>query len=103
MKRPLFHPYETDPAPRSFSSLAQRLVLHVRPLHAQLVPLGSRRVVFLLELSLYRLQRLPEALSWLDRTLELDPANDIALSMRPSVAAELASPGANDPQTLVRN
>ncbi len=51
------------------------------------------RTTLNLALSMYRLQRLPETLSWLDRTLELDPANEIALQMRPSVAAELADPG----------
>jgi hypothetical protein len=49
------------------------------------------RTTLNLALSLYRLQRLPEALAWLDRTLELDPANEIALEMRPSVANELAA------------
>src|SRR5207248_2204460 len=49
------------------------------------------RTTLNLALSLYRLRRLPETLSWLDRTLEHDPSNDMALSMRPSVAAELAS------------
>jgi tetratricopeptide (TPR) repeat protein len=58
------------------------------------------RTTLNLALSLYRLQRLPETLSWLDRTLELDPVNDIARDMRPSVAAELASPGADGPTTL---
>jgi tetratricopeptide (TPR) repeat protein len=42
-------------------------------------------------LTLYRLQRLPETVQWLDRTLALDPANEYARSMRPSVAAELAA------------
>jgi len=50
------------------------------------------RTTLNLALTLYRLQRLPETVAWLDRTLELDPANEIALEMRPSVAAELASP-----------
>jgi hypothetical protein len=36
-------------------------------------------------------------LTWLDRTLELDPAHEVALTMRPSVADELANPGAPDP------
>jgi tetratricopeptide (TPR) repeat protein len=49
------------------------------------------RTTLNLALSLYRLQRLPEAMAWLDRTLELDPANEIALEMRPSVANELAA------------
>jgi len=49
------------------------------------------RTTLNLALSLYRLQRLAETLSWLDRTLQLDPSNEIALQMRPSVAAELAS------------
>jgi tetratricopeptide (TPR) repeat protein len=43
-----------------------------------------------LALTLYRLQRLPETLLWLDRTLALDPANELASTMRTSVAAELS-------------
>ncbi len=50
------------------------------------------RTTLNLALSLYRLQRLPETLSWLDRTLALDPTNETAQQMRPSVAAELAAP-----------
>ena len=46
-----------------------------------------------LALSLYRLQRLPEAVAWLDRTLELDPTNETAVTMRPIVAAELEAAG----------
>jgi hypothetical protein len=48
------------------------------------------RTTLNMALTLYRLQRLPETLQWLDRTLALDPANEYAQSMRPSVAAELA-------------
>jgi hypothetical protein len=48
------------------------------------------RTTLNLALCLYRLQRLAESLAWLDRTLELDPANEIALEMRPSIAAEVA-------------
>ncbi len=49
------------------------------------------RTTLNLALCLYRLRRLPETLPWLERTLELDPTNEIALEMRPSVAAELAN------------
>jgi len=49
------------------------------------------RTTLNIALTLYRLQRLPETLQWLDRTLVLDPANEYASAMRPSVAAELAA------------
>jgi putative S-adenosyl-L-methionine-dependent methyltransferase len=44
-----------------------------------------------LALTLYRLGRLAESLEWLDRTLALDPEHELALQMRPDVAAELGS------------
>lgn len=44
-----------------------------------------------LALTLYRLGRLAESLEWLDRTLALDPEHELALNMRPDVAAELAA------------
>ena len=47
------------------------------------------RTTLNLALCLYRLQRLPETLVWLDRTLELDPANETATRMRQEVTAEL--------------
>jgi hypothetical protein len=61
------------------------------------------RTTLNLALCLYHLQRLPEALTWLDRTLELDPAHEVALNMRPSVADELANPGAPDPSKGLAN
>jgi hypothetical protein len=48
------------------------------------------RTTLNMALTLYRLRRLPETLLWLDRTLALDAANELAGNMRPSVAAELA-------------
>ena len=48
------------------------------------------RTTLNMALTLYRLNRLPETLHWLDRTLALDPANEYAGAMRPSVAAELS-------------
>ena len=48
------------------------------------------RTTLNMAVTLYRLHRLPETLQWLDRTLALDPANEYARAMRPSVAAELA-------------
>jgi tetratricopeptide (TPR) repeat protein len=58
------------------------------------------RTTLNLALSLYHLQRLPEALAWLDRTLALDPSNEIAVKMRPSVADELAALPERDAQPL---
>ena len=52
------------------------------------------RTTLNMALTLYRLQRLPETVAWLDRTLALDPANELAGAMRPSVAAELAASAA---------
>jgi tetratricopeptide (TPR) repeat protein len=49
----------------------------------------NSRTTLSLALCLHRLQRLPEALAWLDRTLALDPTNETAVQMRPHVAAEL--------------
>jgi hypothetical protein len=40
---------------------------------------------------LYRLGRRAETLEWLDRTLRLDPDNELARAMRPDVAAELSA------------
>ncbi len=51
------------------------------------------RTTLNMALTLYRLGRLPETLVWLDRTLVLDAENELAGSMRPSVAAELAEAG----------
>jgi tetratricopeptide (TPR) repeat protein len=48
------------------------------------------RTTLNLALTHYRLEHLGEALTWLDRTLLLDPSNELAQSMRPDVAAELA-------------
>jgi hypothetical protein len=48
------------------------------------------RTTLNMALTLYRLNRLPETLNWLDRTLALDPSNEYAGAMRPSVAAELS-------------
>jgi hypothetical protein len=48
------------------------------------------RTTLNMALTLYRLNRLPETLNWLDRTLALDPTNEYAGAMRPSVAAEIA-------------
>ena len=50
----------------------------------------NSRTTLSLALCLHRLQRLPEALAWLDRTLALDPTNETAVHMRSSVAAKLA-------------
>ena len=44
----------------------------------------NSRTTLSLALCLDRLQRLPEALAWLDRTLALDPTNETAVHMRPS-------------------
>jgi hypothetical protein len=46
-----------------------------------------------LALCLYRLGRLPDALTWLDRTLELDPTSETATEMRQDVAKAIASSG----------
>ena len=47
------------------------------------------RTTLNLAMTSYRLGRRAETLQWLDRTLELDPDNETAHSMRPDVAAEL--------------
>jgi hypothetical protein len=47
------------------------------------------RTTLNLALTLYRLERLEETIHWLDRTLELDPTNDLAQNMRPDVANDL--------------
>jgi tetratricopeptide (TPR) repeat protein len=47
------------------------------------------RTTLNIALTLYHMQRLSESLVWLDRTLALDPSNELAREMRPSVAAEL--------------
>ena len=47
------------------------------------------RTTLNLALCLYRLQRMPETLTWLDRTLELDPSHEIALEMRLALGAAL--------------
>ncbi len=52
------------------------------------------RATLNMALTLYRMQRLPEALVWLDRTLALDPTNELAGKMRPDVAADLAAASA---------
>jgi tetratricopeptide (TPR) repeat protein len=49
------------------------------------------RTVLNKALTLYHLQRWEESLVWLDRTLELDPENELAQKMRPDVAADLAA------------
>jgi len=49
------------------------------------------RTVLNKALTLYHLQRWDESLEWLDRTLELDPENELAQKMRPDVAADLAA------------
>ncbi len=49
------------------------------------------RTTLNLALTYYRLDRLAESLVWLDRTLELDPSNEIASNMRPDVAGDLAN------------
>jgi hypothetical protein len=54
--RDLFHPNKPNPTPRRLHSPAQRLILPVRPLHAELVPLGPGRVVLAAELGVQRLQ-----------------------------------------------
>jgi tetratricopeptide (TPR) repeat protein len=88
---------ESDDLPFALGVLSFALEHHADALEFFEVSLrqfgDDPRTTLNLALSLYHLQRLPETLSWLDRTLELDPANEIALEMRPSVAAELASPG----------
>jgi tetratricopeptide (TPR) repeat protein len=48
------------------------------------------RTTLNLAMTTYRLGRRVETLRWLDRTLELDPDNELARSMRTDVAAELA-------------
>jgi tetratricopeptide (TPR) repeat protein len=54
-----------------------------------------------LALTLYRLGRLGECLEWLDRTLVLDPEHELALRMRPDVAAELQTIHSNDHDQVV--
>jgi tetratricopeptide (TPR) repeat protein len=48
------------------------------------------RTTLNLAMTTYRLERREETLQWLDRTLQLDPDNELAKNMRPDVAAELA-------------
>jgi hypothetical protein len=48
------------------------------------------RTTLNLAMTTYRLDRREETLHWLDRTLQLDPNNELAQTMRPDVAAELA-------------
>jgi|SRR5579864_7450867 len=47
------------------------------------------RTTLNLALTLYHLDRKSESLEWLDRTLALDPTNDLATRMRPDVLADL--------------
>jgi hypothetical protein len=47
------------------------------------------RTTLNLAMTTYRLGRRTETLEWLDRTLELDPDNELAQGMRPDVAAEI--------------
>jgi hypothetical protein len=47
------------------------------------------RTTLNLAMTSYRLGRLAETLQWVDRTLELDPDNEMAQGMRPDIAAEL--------------
>jgi hypothetical protein len=49
------------------------------------------RTTLNLAMTTYRLERREETLQWLDRTLQLDPDNELAKNMRPDVAAELAT------------
>jgi hypothetical protein len=49
------------------------------------------RTTLNIALTLYRLDRLSACLEWLDRTLALDPTNELAQNMRPDVAADLAA------------
>jgi hypothetical protein len=47
------------------------------------------RTTLNLAMTCYRLDRRPDALHWLDRTLELDPDHELAQSMRADLAAEV--------------
>jgi tetratricopeptide (TPR) repeat protein len=49
------------------------------------------RTTLNLAMTSYRLERREATLRWLDRTLELDPAHEVARSMREDVASELAA------------
>ena len=46
------------------------------------------KTTFNIALCLYRMGRLPESIEWIDRTLDLDPANESAQDMRTTVVAE---------------
>ena len=49
------------------------------------------RTTLNLALTLYHLDRKQECVRWLDRTLELDPTNELANQMRPDVLADLGN------------
>jgi len=84
---------ESDDLPFGLGVLSFNLACHADALEFFEVSLREYgdhpRTTLNVALCLYHLRRLPQTLSMLDRTLELDPANEIALEMRPSVAAEL--------------
>jgi putative S-adenosyl-L-methionine-dependent methyltransferase len=88
---------ETDDIPFGIGALLYTLEQYADAL--QFFELSLRefgedpRTTLNLALTLYRLERLPESLVWLDRTLELDPTNELANKMRPDVAADLAAAG----------
>jgi hypothetical protein len=86
---------ESDDLPFGLGVLSFNLARHADALEFFEVSLREYgdhpRTTLNVALCLYHLRRLPRTLSMLDRTLELDPANELAREMRPSVAAELAN------------
>jgi hypothetical protein len=83
---------ETDDLPFGLGVLLYSLERYAEALEFFEVSLrdfgADPRTTLNLAMTTYRLGRRAETLQWLDRTLELDPDNELAQGMRPDVAAE---------------